>query len=413
MMSHSENTKKSGADSRWFYRDIVAVDSFEAATGGLGQTELPSDWWIVVADVAGSTKAIEDGRYKDVNTTGAATIMAVINVDRKVPIPYIFGGDGATLAVPSCMAHQVRCALLGAQAMARQAFNMELRVGLIPVLHLQKMGVSTAVGKFRRNDSVNQASFSGAGWATAENIIKNGEGLSRFDVYADEETRADADFTGFECRWQPVAARKDHKLAILVQALDEASSLKSAVYNDFLKAVQEIYGDVQDLHPLFAEGLALSANPRKFWGEVCVRSQNRGIFTKIWYAFVVSFISIFSFIAFPLRLKIGSFSWGEYRNEVVKNTDFRKFDGVLKMVVDGTDSQRDRLKNWLEEQENQGRLTFGLHQSAAAIVTCLIFSHGSDHTHFVDGSDGGYAMAAKQLKLRLAQIKLQKAGGAA
>jgi hypothetical protein len=48
---------------------------------------------------------------------------------------------------------------------------------------------------------------------------------------------------------------------------------------------------------------------------------------------------------------------------------------------------------------------YGLHESKAAIMTCLIFTAGQDHAHFVDGSDGGYAMAAKALKKNLADYK--------
>jgi len=34
-------------------------------------------------------------------------------------------------------------------------------------------------------------------------------------------------------------------------------------------------------------------------------------------------------------------------------------------------------------------------------MTCLIFNHEGNHVHFVDGADGGYAMAARPLKAAL------------
>jgi hypothetical protein len=52
---------------------------------------------------------------------------------------------------------------------------------------------------------------------------------------------------------------------------------------------------------------------------------------------------------------------------------------------------------------------FGIHRSSAAIMTCLIFTPGQDHAHFVDGIDGGYALAAKMLKQQLAEYKLKRA----
>ena len=36
-------------------------------------------------------------------------------------------------------------------------------------------------------------------------------------------------------------------------------------------------------------------------------------------------------------------------------------------------------------------------------MTCAISAYQGDHVHFIDGADGGYALAAKQLK---GQLKL-------
>ena len=34
-------------------------------------------------------------------------------------------------------------------------------------------------------------------------------------------------------------------------------------------------------------------------------------------------------------------------------------------------------------------------------MTCVITRYEGDHVHFVDGSDGGYALAAKRMKEQL------------
>ena len=39
----------------------------------------------------------------------------------------------------------------------------------------------------------------------------------------------------------------------------------------------------------------------------------------------------------------------------------------------------------------------------AALMTCFVRSYQGNHVHFVDGSNGGYALAAKQLKAQLAE----------
>jgi len=96
--------------------------------------------------------------------------------------------------------------------------------------------------------------------------------------------------------------------------------------------------------------------------------------------------------------RIPGFNGATYRDEVVINTDFRKFDEMLRMVIDISDPQLDRLRLALDQLQDQGQIRYGLHTSSDALMTCLVTSHNGDHVHFVDGADGGYAMAALPLK---------------
>ena len=74
-----------------FYRDQTLITAFAESTLTKNHVDLPPDWWVVIADVIGSTKAIEQGAYKKVNTVGVACIAAVVNVDLSVEIPFVFG----------------------------------------------------------------------------------------------------------------------------------------------------------------------------------------------------------------------------------------------------------------------------------------------------------------------------------
>lgn len=75
-------------------------------------------------------------------------------------------------------------------------------------------------------------------------------------------------------------------------------------------------------------------------------------------------------------------------------------DGTLRQVIAGTRDQREQLEAYLQEQYEHGRLAFGLHASGAAMITCLVFQYEKEHVHFVDGAEGGYAHAARELKGR-------------
>src|SRR5206468_9043773 len=116
----------------------------------------------------GSTKAIEAGGYKKVNTVGVACIAAVVNVDRSVEMPFVFGGDGATFAVPDSLLERVIPALREAQRLSRESFELLLRVGLVRVSNLVDSGLRVQVAKIRLSPNVSQPTFSGPGWEEAE-----------------------------------------------------------------------------------------------------------------------------------------------------------------------------------------------------------------------------------------------------
>jgi hypothetical protein len=41
-----------------FYRDLPKLESFSLATESRLHADVPDDWWVVIADVAGSTKEV-------------------------------------------------------------------------------------------------------------------------------------------------------------------------------------------------------------------------------------------------------------------------------------------------------------------------------------------------------------------
>ena len=72
------------------------------------------------------------------------------------------------------------------------------------------------------------------------------------------------------------------------------------------------------------------------------------------------------------------------------------------MLLDCTEEQIVRIERYLEGLRAQGRIAYGLHRADRALMTCLVFSlEESRHVHFVDGAEGGYALAALQLKAQL------------
>ena len=71
--------KSSAAKTDEFYADLKCFDTFVQLTDFDRYQPLPDDWFIAIADVVQSTRAIEAGRYKAVNTVGAAVLVAITN----------------------------------------------------------------------------------------------------------------------------------------------------------------------------------------------------------------------------------------------------------------------------------------------------------------------------------------------
>ena len=391
-----------------FYRDLPVLESFAQTIETARHAQVPGDWWIVVADVIGSTKVIEAGGYKKVNSVGVACIAAVINVDRSVEMPFVFGGDGATFAVPDSLLERVVPALREAQRLSRESFELLLRVGLVRVSRLLDNDLPVRLAKIRSSPNVSQPTLSGRGWEEAERMVKDplADGVLRVQEF---EGPCEGSFEGFECRWQGVPSFQDHKLALLVAAVSEDTEANMASYRKLSDKIAQIYGDISSYHPLRAERMSLSFNPRQLSHEWRVRSSRLDLWGRIRYFARMILLNLAGAWLFARKKDTKTVRWSHYTDEMVENTDFRKFDGMLRMVIDGSDAQYEQLREYLERQHRERRLVYGMHRSREALLTCIVFSYNGNHVHFVDGSDGGYAIAALGLKAQLKSLREVKA----
>jgi hypothetical protein len=386
-----------------FYHALPTLESFAVAIETSRHSQLPYDWWIIVADVIGSTEAIAKGAYKDVNTVGVACIAAVINVDRGIELPFVFGGDGATFAVPEVLRERTIPALREAQHLSRESFGLVLRVGLVRVGDLLKDGFETRFAKVRLSADLTQATFSGRGWEEAERRTKDPQAQGVVRVL-ETDGPCDGSFEGFECRWQQVPSFHDHKLALLIAAVSPDAETNLATYRHVSKKIHDIYGEVASYHPLRAERMRLSFSPRQLSQEWRVRSARFGALGRFRYFARMLFLNLAGSFLFARKMDTSAVHWSRYKADLVENSDFRKFDGMLRMVMDGSEGQYRELEAYLESQYRQRLLVYGLHRSSEALLTCIVFSYNGNHMHFVDGSEGGYALAARGLKQQLKSL---------
>ena len=65
--------------SEGFFSALTGIEKFDDVPDPTFYSKAPDDWMVIITDVEGSTKAIEAGRYKDVNALGVSSIVALQN----------------------------------------------------------------------------------------------------------------------------------------------------------------------------------------------------------------------------------------------------------------------------------------------------------------------------------------------
>lgn len=91
---------------------------------------------------------------------------------------------------------------------------------------------------------------------------------------------------------------------------------------------------------------------------------------------------------------------------MVSNTDLKKFDDMLRQALSRTPVQGRQLTAYLEDRFLHRECVYGLHVSDSALITCLIGNRSGEHYHFIEGADGGYALAAAAMKQGINKLSL-------
>ncbi|MGB0479153.1 MAG: DUF3095 family protein, partial [Parvibaculales bacterium] len=100
--------------------------------------------------------------------------------------------------------------------------------------------------------------------------------------------------------------------------------------------------------------------------------------------------------------KAGDYDAPIYEKELVQNSDFRRFDDVLRLVLDCEEAHVEQIETKLEELRNEDAIFYGIHVADLAMMTCLVFDlTQAQHLHFLDGGEGGFVAAATQLKKQI------------
>jgi len=377
-----------------FYADISSFDDFSQVANIDHYKIAPDDWFVVIADIQGSTRAIGEGRYKEVNMIGAACINAVLNISDRGEIPYVFGGDGATLLTPPNRVDACKKTLLAVRSLAETKFNLSLRVGIVPVARINATdGSRVLVAKYQISPGNVLATFSGGGVELAERWIK-----SNSDYLIEENhDNEPPDLGGLSCRWEPLESENGVMLSVLMLATADKESVKTEIYRSLIDALGEISEEaINQGKPISDNNMKFRWPPRGLGAEIDATVGERN---RLFWALRLYLYSLFQWFLDRFDLTVGGYRGRQYRVELRSNTDYRRFDDTLRILLDCTQAQADEIDKMLALRAERGELLYGLHRADSALMTCLVFSvEKGEHIHFVDGNDGGFTSAAKAMK---------------
>ena len=379
---------RTGADA--FLNAVPTFASFAQIADPSAYGPLPDDWVLGLADVVASSRAIEAGRYKAVNMAGAAVISAVSNALGHGDFPFVFGGDGASFAVPPGDAATARAALAATATFAQEELGLDLRVACVPVREIREAGLDVRVARFAASPQVAYAMFSGGGLAWAEERLKAGE----FAVAAAAPgTRPD--LAGLSCRFDEIPARHGTVLSLIARPgpSGDAAAYR-ALIEDLLRRVEARPDAAAPVPP---GGPPLGWPPPGL--DLEARAGHRPGGSRLVGRLLLLGRTAFSFLVLRFRIPVGRFDPTRYLADLVANTDYRKYDDGLRLTIDCAPAFADAVEAQLRDAADRGEVIYGLHRQAAALMTCFTPSpYRRDHIHFVDGAAGGYAAAANGLK---------------
>ncbi|MGE4064390.1 MAG: DUF3095 family protein [Rhodospirillaceae bacterium] len=374
-----------------FYESLTPMPTAAMAFDASRYAQAPDDWFIACSDIKGSTHAVQSGRHSDVNFAAAAMISALSNFAGS--IPYQFGGDGAVALIPPVAAAEARKILARTRTFAKKEFQLDLRVGFVPISALSERRFQVLVGRYEPSPGNAYAVFLGNGVEELELAVKarGDKALTELAMVRDDEDDGEPpDLTGLSCRWQPLQSTRGKMVSLVIRGGDHGelhASLRNLTGVDSLKAAS--LPALKDKWP--AKGIMREAKALHGAWPVSV--------LVAWIAFK----SLLVGLCYRFSIPLGNWHPDRYKREITENAvDFARSGAALCLVFDCPGDRIEMVRAFLDERQARGELQYGMHISDYAVMTCFVTSPAqNEHVHFIDGGDGGYTAAATQLKAKI------------
>ena len=381
-------------DHNFFYRDVPTLDLYLAEL--LAKEDLfekvPESWQIIVLDVKDSTGAVVSGLHHEVNLAATGGVIAVLNkiksINKKLVIPYFFGGDGATFIIPESICPEISKVIDNYRHHVSKTSSLTLRTGIMQVKEVYANERSIKIAKLKINNRLVLPIVLGNGLKFAEDRIK-----SRF-VNDEQEIQPvrKVNLQGMECRWQEIQppAHKDKIVCLVINCPDEDQQAK--VYHELVVRMDRILGKYDKRQPITIQRLKLDLTIKKITKEMYAKLGRYSLFYLIKNLFITR-IGKYYFRYFKDGKK--------YLKTIRELSHSVMLDGTFHTVISCKDEQIDELVVFLDHLENEQKIQYGIHITHGSILSCYIENRNSKHIHFVDGTEGGYTTAAMMFKRKV------------
>jgi type III secretion system FlhB-like substrate exporter len=352
---------------------------------------VPESWYVIVVDIQNSTNAVKEGNHHQVNLTATGAIISVLNTIRKfqgnIEIPYFFGGDGATFIVPFSLLDKIVQVLDNYRIHIKRKTNLVLRVGQIHVKELVEKDVQLKIAKHQLTEKLSIPIVLGNGLKVAEHIIKSS--FKEKNTTSFDESLLNLE--GMECRWDEITPDKSQAkvVCLLLDATVEAT--QSDIYKQVLSQMEKDFGSFENRQPIKNTKLRLDPNPKKVLEEMKI-----SLVSNNWMYFLKSWLKT-NFGKIYLNL---TSSGKQYLKQIGQLSHTFMLDGMINTVFTAEQSKIDNFIAFLDNLEADNKLIYGIHVTHASVMSCYVLDRRTTHSHFVDGTEGGYTSAAKMFKIK-------------
>ena len=350
---------------------------------------MPANWHVVITDVKNSTAAIQNGLHETINLVATASIVAVLNIAFKanITVPFFFGGDGASFIIPPTLLENIMHALLQHKENTKTNFNLDLRIGHVPVADIYEAGHDLHISKLRTSELFAIPVLLGDGLTWAEKKIKAPDYIIATKPAAEDVL----DLSGMQCRWDRIKPPEDFYEVVSLLAIARDGVKQSLVFKRVMDIVEGVYGTPQSRTPITVKKLRMNTTLAKIGLEVRARMGGFRPFSlaNTWIRSTLGY--------FYFKTKKGKV----YLHNLVNMSDTLVIDGRISTVITGTAAQREQLETELTKIEHEGEIIYGIYVSKESVMSCYVRNLNDRHVHFVDGSEGGYTKAAGVIKFKI------------